>query len=112
MRNIQIDSYIFVFLNLGMPISNIHYYISIFPAPHKYMHTQKIACMVAEKKKILPCDFTYILNKHHLILTGCNFIADLFFNNFIFFCCSHSKNFGEFSSKPTGYFSKTFPRIF
>ena len=78
---------------------------------HTNTYTQKkVECMVAEKKKILTGDFKYIL-KHHLIMSGCHFILDLFFNKFMFFCCSHSKNFGEFSSKPTGSFSKTFPRI-
>ena len=87
----------FIFLNFCLPISNIQYYTSIIPASHKDMLTQKTECTVTEKKKILPGDFKYIL-KHHLIMTGCHFIADLFFNKFIFFCCSHSKNFGAFSS--------------
>ena len=100
----------FIFLNFCMPISNIQYYTSIIPASHKDMLTQKTEFTVAEKKKILPGDFKYIL-KHHLIMTRCHFIADLFFNKFFFFCCSHSKNFGAFSSKPTGSFSKTFSRI-
>ena len=67
-----------------MPITNIQYYTSIVPASHKDMHTQKTESAVAEKKKILPGDFKYTL-KHYLIMTGCHFIADSFFNKFIFF---------------------------
>ena len=100
----------FIFLNFCMLITNIQYYTSIIPVSHKDMHTQETKCTAAEKKKILPSDFKYIL-KHHLVMTGYHFIADLFFNKFIFFCCSHSKKFSEFLSKPTGSFSKTFPRI-
>ena len=95
------------FLKFWHAISNIQYYVSIFPASYRKTSTQKIDCMVADKKqnlKILPGDFKYIL-KYHLFMTGCYFIADLFFSNFIFFCCSYSTISSPFSSKLIGSFS-------
>ena len=84
-----------IFLNFDIPISNIQHYLPIIPAPYKYMHTEKINCMVTEKKKILPGDFKYVL-KHYLTMTGCHFIADLFFNKFIFFAPPTAKTLVNF----------------
>ena len=78
----------FRYAHFQYPVLHIH--ISCTTQIHAYTNNRMYGSW--EKENITWWLQVYM--KNHLIITGCHFIADSFFNKFIFFCCSHSKNFG------------------